>query len=154
MSDTPATCQPPDASVSGSYYLSYDNGTKQTIKRWRAEPVVLRGWLDELGSIHAQEAWRIGYRILGPVPTHSEVEALRAELHTEQLTVMRMQNAGVALQTELTAARTRNAKLEAVLKDIAKQKTTEEMSYADGMNADFEGACDYFIERARMALEP
>ena len=55
-------------------------------------------------------------------------------------------------ETELTAARARIAKLEEVLIDIAKQKNTEEMSHADGMNGDFEGAYDSFIERARMAL--
>ena len=46
-----------------------------------------------------------------------------------------------------------NAEIEALQK-IAKQKTTDEMSHADGRLGDFEGAYDMCIEDAREALTP
>jgi hypothetical protein len=40
------------------------------------------------------------------------------------------------------------------LNNFAKQKTTDEMSHAEGRLGDFEGAYDTFIEDAREGLTP
>lgn len=81
------------------------------------------------------------------VVTHAEVEALREQLHHA---TNNLDN----LHLELTAAQARIAKLKAALQKIAKQKTTDEMSHADGRLGDFEGAYDMFIEDAREGLKP
>ena len=58
------------------------------------------------------------------------------------------------IDPELTAARARIAKLEAALGDIAKQKTTDEITHQGSLRADWEGGFDTLVENAREALKP
>jgi hypothetical protein len=46
----------------------------------------------------------------------------------------------------------REKALEAALRDIARQRKTDEMPREDRRNGDFEGACDTMIDVARAAL--
>jgi hypothetical protein len=46
----------------------------------------------------------------------------------------------------------REKALEAALRDIARQRKTDEMPREDRHNGDFEGACDTMIDVARAAL--
>ena len=76
MSD-PALCIPPNSEVSGWWYLQHENTEEH--EYWNADH---GGWWDNFvdDGMTPADAHRIGYRILGPVPSFAEVEALRAEI--------------------------------------------------------------------------
>ena len=84
----PATCIPPNNEVSGWWWLTdlfVDNS--QTIAWWRAPS----DWLDSYGRVFSCRTMALrGFRILGPVPTHAEVEALRSELNAANAEIERI----------------------------------------------------------------
>jgi len=205
MSDPeqPATCQPFDPTVSGWWYQDTPHGESPYF--W---DMVYQKWLVGANYETIQDLTYDDHRILGPVPTFTEVEALQAELSVAnfRLDLLRLEVVNMAalrdgdahafhqLDAQLTAANAeiarlkerieddehliedRNKSLKAaldhqagianpyfvtvrredlreVLNGMAKQKTTYEMSHADGRLRDFEGAYDTFVENAREALK-
>ena len=108
MTDEPTTCAPPDPSVSGWWWLAI-NGAGPQASYWNSGTSVW--WSDFIMS--AKVASLRGYRVLGPVPTHSEVEALQTGLemlHAES-------------QQSLDLFREVSAKLTAANAEIARLKS-------------------------------
>ena len=147
----PASCVPPDPSVSGWWWLKlhdYEGAFKWSSPDeqgggngyWLYAALDGKAW-------RSDDATRAGYRILGPMPSHADVVEARRQIAQDGREIER-------LEAELTAAHARIAKLEAVFRNAARQQTTNEMSHADGMLADFEGAYDTLVENARKVLEP
>ena len=82
MSD-PATCIPPDASVSGWWYLSnLFNGVQPSSPAYETQVFWeerTRAWLwGKTSYYYGNDMWRMGYRILDPVPSHAEAEQWKA----------------------------------------------------------------------------
>ena len=73
--EQPATCIPPDPSVSGWWYLQ--DGEFIVNEYWNAEGGTWDEFFVDRPISCAEWAHASGYRILGPVPTFAEVEALR-----------------------------------------------------------------------------
>jgi hypothetical protein len=76
----PASCIPPDPSVSGWWYVAKDGytGPDELHEFWNAGNGN-GGWWDDFvaDGMTPEEAGDMGFSILGPVPSHAEVEALR-----------------------------------------------------------------------------
>ena len=116
MSD-PATCIPLNPSVSGWWYLSQND--REIHEYWDDGGF----WGDSFGQyMTADVAHKTGCRILGPVPSHSEVEALRAEILVlksarDDYWHLALENAneGTRWRRELTAANVEIARLKAEL---------------------------------------
>ena len=73
--NNPATCIPPDPSVSGWYEVD-DNSDFRALLYWSA-PVQV--WTHPTRYISGQEADGFGWSVIGPVTLFADVEALRAE---------------------------------------------------------------------------
>jgi len=71
--DAPTPCIPPDPSVGGWWWLGYADKNNEFPLWWEADGKYWENGFD------AERATAYGYRILGPVTPHAEVEALRAE---------------------------------------------------------------------------
>ena len=109
------TCTPPDASVSGWWWIRDERGMNgDTWPVWWQAGA--DSWDLEDETMSPVEAYAAGYRILCPVPSHSEVEALR-EHNTELQEQLRhsMSNADNT-RGQLTAA---NAEIERSLSELA-----------------------------------
>jgi len=74
MSDEITLCIPPDPSVGGWWWLGYADKNNEFPLWWEADGKYWENGFD------AERATAYGYRILGPVTPHAEVEALRAEI--------------------------------------------------------------------------
>jgi hypothetical protein len=121
MSDNLERCEPSDPSVSGWWYIGYIAGAPYPCEIWEWVPNEGR-WILPGGEGDGDDGFHAalnGYRILGPVPSHAEVEALRAEITTAQNTA-RVQtslwaNKCFDLHTQLTAANAEIARLKGLL---------------------------------------
>jgi hypothetical protein len=145
MSD-PALCQPPDPTVSGRWWVSGIPYNNEFPLWWDG---FYERWHYGYSNISAKEAYK-RWRILGPVPTHAEVEALREEL--TNMEALRDGDARALRQfdTQLTAARARVAKLEAGLRLIeVGQAVRVEFAYIGRPWSDIDAS-----DIAREALTP
>ena len=115
MSD-PALCIPPNPDVSGWWYVSMKQavGPRYEYHReWIAPPLhgVNGHWNCDGYEIFQDDAAELGYRILGPVPTHAEVEALRTEAADANRAWNRLRDTYALQNYELTAANAEIARL-------------------------------------------
>jgi hypothetical protein len=106
MTDAPTLCIPPDPSISGWWWLhdGYDVDGPRA-RQWNPDPTYNGGgWW----SVWACEPWsseaiaREGFRILGPVTTHAEVEALRAEIQRLRKALQAVKDAAAYVDGSLT----------------------------------------------------
>ena len=119
------TCIPLNPSVSGWWWIRDERGMNgDTWPVWWQAGA--DSWDLEDETMSPVEAYAAGYRILCPVPSHSEVEALR-EHNTELQEQLRhaMSNADNT-RGQLTAANAEIARLRAGIKDAMGWKQAED----------------------------
>ena len=102
MTDTPALCIPPDPSISGWWWLGDEEGDVCALN-WDGENWWVRVPGDYGCQVFRQQLLsREGWRILGPVTTHAEVEALRAEIQRLRKALQAVKDAAAYVDGSLT----------------------------------------------------
>jgi len=98
-SDTPTVCIPTDPSVSGWWWLTPVDNDKEFPIWWEADEQYWYGVSDAIDAERAAKWWRV----LGPVPSHAEYEALTAELGVLKSENARLRTEYDRLRFRLTA---------------------------------------------------